>query len=58
MATKIYCDGCGKELDMRGRKYVHIYITNHDDQKEDYDLCAECYESIRKRLNTVEETDT
>ena len=52
MATKIICDRCESEIDMeKSNEYHKLYFMfGRDDDVEEYDLCGECFTSVKRSL--------
>ena len=51
MAIKIICDRCKCEINGRSDNYRKIYFMfGHDDDVEEYDLCPDCFTSIKRSI--------
>lgn len=51
MAIKVICDRCKGEIDGRSDNYRKIYFMfGHDDDVEEYDLCPDCFTSIKRSI--------
>ena len=49
--SKVVCNGCGREIPLRGADYFHAektwgYFSEQDGRQDAFDLCEECYLKI------------
>ena len=47
----IYCDCCGKPIDVGNHEYLHIdkdwgQFSKHDNNNDEFDICEDCYYKI------------
>lgn len=43
MATKIFCDACGKEIKFNVDRVYNIMIRTNIAPNKSYDFCEDCY---------------
>ena len=49
--SKVVCNGCGREIPLRGADYFHAektwgYFSEQDGRQDAFDLCEECYRKM------------
>ena len=49
--SKVVCNGCGREIPLRGEDYFHAektwgYFSEQDGRQDAFDLCEECYRKM------------
>ena len=42
--SKVVCNGCGREIPLRGADYFHF--SEQDGRQDAFDLCEECYRKM------------
>ena len=62
--SKVVCNGCGREIPLRGADYFHAektwgYFSEQDGRQDAFDLCEECYRKMTEgfRIKIEEKAD-
>ena len=59
--SKVVCNGCGREIPLRGADYFHAektwgYFSEKDGERHTFDLCEDCYDEMIRDFRIPVET--